>query len=65
MAITIATLILYILGIYVAYFQLQRWADHEVTTNDEYQTLFMLSLLSWLVYPLYILVLMIRKVQEG
>lgn len=60
----IIVLTIYIVGVYVAYFQVQKWADHEVQDKDEYQMLFMLSLLSWLVYPLYVVVWIIRKEQE-
>lgn len=62
---TIIVLALYIIGVYVAYFQIQRWADHEVTEHDEYQLLFILSLASWLIYPVYVLVSLIRKAREG
>lgn len=61
---TFLTLAVYIVGVYVAYFKIQKWADHKVTKEDEYQTLFILSLLSWLVYPLYGIAYLIRKYKE-
>lgn len=61
---TLIILAVYILGVYTAYFQLQKWADHKVTDTDEYQTLFMLSLISWLIFPIYGIVCLIRKVKE-
>ena len=48
----------------MAYNQIQRWSDHEITEKDEYQTLFMLSMLSWAIYPLYGLVWLIKKGRE-
>lgn len=50
---TLIVLLIYIVGVYAAYFQLQKWATCKVTEDDEYQVLFMVSLLSWFVYPLY------------
>ena len=61
---TFIAMAIYILGVYIAYFQIQKWAGHEVTDHDEYQMLFLLSLLSWLIYPLYWLVLIFRNCGE-
>ena len=61
---TFITLAIYIVGVWMAYNQIQRWSDHEITEKDEYQTLFMLSMLSWAVYPLYGLVWLIKKARE-
>ena len=61
---TTIILAIYILGVYTAYIQVQKWANHEVKESDEYQTLHMLSLLSWFIYPLYFIVWLIRKAQE-
>lgn len=58
-------LAIYIVGVYVAYFQIQRWADHKIAGDDEYQTLFMLSLTSWFIYPIYGLVSLFKKCREG
>lgn len=57
-------LIVYIAGVFAAYFQIQRWERHEATSRDEYQTLFMLSMLSWIIYPLYGIICLIRKAEE-
>lgn len=62
---TFITLAIYIVGVWMAYNQIQRWSDHEVTEKDEYQTLFMLSMFSWLIYPLYALVRIYKKCGEG
>ena len=56
--------ILYVIGIIVAYFQLQRWSDSPVTDDEEYQALFAFSLLSWLVYPIYIIARILNKTGE-
>ena len=61
---TFIILAIYIVGVWVAYNQIQRWSDHEITEKDEYQTLFMLSMLSWAIYPLYGLVWLIKKGRE-
>ena len=61
---TFITLAIYIVGVWMAYNQIQRWNDHEITDKDEYQTLFMLSMLSWAIYPLYGLVWLIKKGRE-
>jgi hypothetical protein len=61
---TLIVLAVYILGVYIAYFQLQKWAGHKVSNNDEYQTLFVLSLISWLIFPIYGIVCLIRKTEE-
>ena len=61
---TFITLSIYIIGVWVAFFQLQHWSQKKVKDGDEYQTLFMLSMLSWLIYPLYGLVWLIRKGKE-
>ena len=61
---TFIILAIYIVGVWMAYNQIQRWSDHEVTDKDEYQTLFMLSMLSWAIYPLYGLVWLIKKGRE-
>lgn len=61
---TFIILAIYILGVYTAYHQVQKWVDHKVADNDEYQMLFMISLLSWLVYPVYGLVLIFKKCGE-
>jgi hypothetical protein len=61
---TLIVLAVYILGVYIAFFQLQKWAGHKVGNNDEYQTLFVLSLISWLIFPIYGVVCLIRKAEE-
>ena len=61
---TFIVMAIYILGVYIAFFQLQKWADHEVKEHDEYQVLFMLSLLSWLIYPLYWIVSIFKNCGE-
>lgn len=48
----------------MAYNQIQHWSDHEITEKDEYQTLFLLSMLSWAIYPLYGLVRLFKKARE-
>ena len=60
---SIIVLIVYIVGVYMAYRQLLRWNDG-AATQEEYQILFMFSLLSWLIYPLYGIVWLYRKYGE-
>ena len=51
--VTFVVLALYIMGVYTAYHQIQRWAEHDFTTKEDFYSLFKASLLSWVVYPLY------------
>ena len=60
---TFVALVLYITGVYTVYFQMQRWSD-DLITKEDYDSLFRISLLSWLVFPLYILVIIIKKEEE-
>ena len=62
--VTLVVLALYIMGVYTAYHQIQKWTDHKIEKEDEYHTLFILSLLSWVVYPLYGLIYIFRKCEE-
>ena len=57
-------LAIYILGVYIAFFQIQRWSDHEITVDDEHQMLFMLSMFSWLVFPIYGFIALTKKLEE-
>ena len=53
---TITTFIMlaaYITGVWTAYFQLLRWHGGEPNDDRGAQLLFMLSMLSWLIYPVY------------
>ena len=61
---TFITLVVYILGVYIAYFQIQKWTEHEAISEYDYQTLFLLSLFSWLIYPIFGLVWLFKKIQE-
>lgn len=45
-------LAVYIIGVWVAYFQIQRWCKKN-TSEEYYQMVFLLSTLSWAVYILY------------
>lgn len=61
---SIIVLIIYVVGVCMAYRQLLRWNDGAATQVEEYQMLFMFSLLSWLIYPLYGIVWLLRKYGE-
>lgn len=61
---TLIVLIIYIVGVYAAYVQLQKWANHRLMDEDEYQALFVFSLFSWLVYPIYGIIWIFRKDEE-
>jgi len=57
-------LAIYIVGILVAFQQIKHWNENEITSLDEYQVLFILSMLSWLIYPIYVFAWLISKVRE-
>ena len=57
----IIVLALYISGVWVAYSQLQRWHNEELEVPNEVQILFMLSMLSWIIYPVYGVTWLINK----
>ena len=61
---TTITLAIYIIGVFAAYFQILRWNEKPITKEDEYQVLFMLSMLSWLIFPVYCLAWLFRKCEE-
>lgn len=52
------------MGVYTAYFQMQKWAGYKVTGDDEHQMLFVVSLVSWFVYPIHWIVWLYRKCME-
>ena len=58
-------IVIYAAGVYMAYFQIQRWGEAEITKVEDWHTLFRLSLLSWLIYPLYGVVQLFRKYGDG
>ncbi len=62
---TLIVLAIYILGVYLAYFQLQKWSNHASDSKDnEYQILFTLSLGSWFIYPIYGIIWLTNKLRE-
>ncbi len=61
---TLLILAIYIMGVYTAYFQMQKWAGYKVTDDDEHQVLFVVSLVSWFVYPIHWIVWLYRKCME-
>ncbi len=46
-------LIIYLIGVAVAWIQLQYWFRDEDFTEDEAASIFILSTLSWFIYILY------------
>ena len=62
---TYIVLAIYILGVWMTYNQLQRWSGLKVEEDDEYQTLFSLSMLSWIVFPVYGCIWLYKKIKEG
>ena len=48
-------IILYIVGVLVAWVQLQYWFKDRILLNEDFQVLTALSFLSWLVYPIYLI----------
>jgi bacteriorhodopsin len=61
---TFTVLAIYILGVIMAFYQLQEWHKEEARNIKEFQTLFMLSMLSWLIYPIYGVVWLIKNYGE-
>ena len=57
-------ILIYLAGILVAYNQIPNWCDHKITTEDDYYKLFLLSLLSWSVFPIYLIVYIANKAEE-
>ena len=62
--ITFITLAIYIIGVWAAHYQLLRWSDTEITSTDECQILFTWSMLSWLIYPSYGILWLIKSFKE-
>ena len=48
-------IILYMVGVLVAWVQLQYWFKDRILLNEDFQALTALSFLSWLVYPIYLI----------
>lgn len=48
-------IILYMIGVLVAWVQLQYWFKDKIILKDDFQALTVLSFLSWLVYPIYVI----------
>ena len=48
-------IILYMIGVLVAWVQLQCWFKDRILLNEDFQVLTALSFLSWLVYPIYLI----------
>lgn len=48
-------IILYMIGVLVAWVQLQYWFKDRILLNEDFQVLTALSFLSWLVYPIYLI----------
>lgn len=57
-------LAIYIVGVLIAFQQIKHWNGDEITSLDEYQVLFILSMLSWLIYPIYLFAWLISKARE-
>jgi hypothetical protein len=53
-AVFLMGMFIWLLGVYVAYFQLQKWnLVYYITSSDTPEILVLLSLLSWVIYPVY------------
>lgn len=64
MAEIIAAVLIYIIGVIVAYSQILEWANRKIESEEDSETVHLLSLLSWLVYPAYWLTQIVRKVRK-
>lgn len=62
--LTIIVLAAYLAGVWVAYFQLLRWHGKKTSCIHEAQVLFMLSMLSWFIYPVYWMAWLIKCDRE-
>jgi len=62
---TIITLVIYILGVICSYKLLLEWNKACVKTPDEFQTLHMISLLSWLAFVLYGITKLLNDSEES
>jgi hypothetical protein len=60
---TLIVLVLYIIGTWTAYEQLIDWSNGTLSEEEDYRKVFLLSSLSWLLFPLYGLLCIIRKVE--
>ena len=47
--------VIYIIGILVARIQLQFWMKDRILLDEDYQTVVVLSALSWAIYPAYLI----------
>lgn len=56
---------LYIVGICVAWFQIQIWNQGIDFTTINYKKLLCLSFLSWLIYPIYAISKLIDKLNKN
>jgi hypothetical protein len=61
--VTLIVLVLYIIGTWTAYEQLIDWSNGTLSEEEDYRKVFLLSSLSWLLFPLYGLLCIIRKVE--
>ena len=61
--VTLIVLVLYIIGTWTAYEQLIDWSNGTLSKEEDYRKVFLLSSLSWLLFPLYGLLCIIRKVE--
>lgn len=47
-------ILIWLIGVFVAWFQIKYWnRDYNISEPEDYRVLTLLSLLSWLIYPIY------------
>ncbi len=61
---TLIILAIYVIGVYLAYFNLIKWCKNKPKEEEEYNILFTLSLISWLIFPIYLIIWAINKAGE-
>ena len=61
---TLIILTIYIFGVWMAYFQLHNWGERNNLKDEDYQTIFMLSTLSWFIFPIYGIIKLLNMSEE-
>lgn len=61
---TLIVLAIYVTGVYLAYFNLLKWCKEAPKREEEYSILFAVSLMSWIIFPIYLIIWAINKSAE-
>lgn len=55
---------IYLIGVLVAYFQLHHWMRDKCLSKRDYQYIVILSMASWLVYPIYFIEYLYENIND-